>query len=78
MLLRHERSFSRTFVRIRRHREFRTHGTVFHHSVPKPMRDADPATTGTTAYVLESQLSATRGPPPAKPFKATGVEVGKP
>jgi hypothetical protein len=38
---------------------------------------------GTTAYVLEGQLSAMRGPPggtppPAKPFKATGVEVGKP
>jgi sugar lactone lactonase YvrE len=38
---------------------------------------------GTTAYVLEGQLGAMRGPPsgtppPAKPFKATGVEVGKP
>lgn len=38
---------------------------------------------GTTAYVLEGQLGAMRGPPggtppPAKPFKATGVAVGKP
>jgi len=38
---------------------------------------------GSTAYVLEGQLGAMRGPPggtppPAKPFKATGVEVGKP
>jgi sugar lactone lactonase YvrE len=40
---------------------------------------------GTTAYVLEAQLSAfmrgpnaTGEPPPTKPFKATAVEVGKP
>ena len=38
---------------------------------------------GTTAYVLEGQLGAMRGPPggtppPAKPFRATAVEVGKP
>jgi sugar lactone lactonase YvrE len=38
---------------------------------------------GTTGYVLEGQLGAMRGPPggtppPAKPFKATAVEVGKP
>ncbi len=40
---------------------------------------------GTTAYVLEAQLSAfMRGPnapaepPPTKPFKATAVQVGKP
>ncbi len=38
---------------------------------------------GTTADVLEGQLGAMRGPPggappPAKPFKATAVEVGKP
>jgi hypothetical protein len=40
---------------------------------------------GTTAYVLEAQLSAfmrppgsTTPPPPTKPFKATAVQVGKP
>ena len=38
---------------------------------------------GTTGYVLEGQLGGMRGPPgsappPSKPFKATGVEVGKP
>ena len=39
---------------------------------------------GKTAYVLEGQLAGMRGPPPggaappAKPFKATSVEVGKP
>lgn len=34
---------------------------------------------GTTAYVLEGQLSAMRKPDaPAKPFHATAVEVGKP
>ncbi len=38
---------------------------------------------GTTAYVLEGQLAAMFGPPggtppPAKPFRATAVEVGKP
>jgi sugar lactone lactonase YvrE len=38
---------------------------------------------GTTGYVLEGQLGAMRAPPggtppPAKPFKATAVEVGKP
>jgi sugar lactone lactonase YvrE len=40
---------------------------------------------GTTAYVLEGQLAAFMGrpgagtePPPAKPFKATAVQVGKP
>jgi hypothetical protein len=38
---------------------------------------------GQTAYVLEGQLAGMRGPPggtppPAKPFKATAVEVGKP
>jgi streptogramin lyase len=38
---------------------------------------------GTTAYVVEGQLSLIRGAPsnppaPAKPFKATAVEVGKP
>jgi sugar lactone lactonase YvrE len=37
---------------------------------------------GTTAYVLEGQLGAMRGPAagtaPAKPFHATAVEVGKP
>lgn len=35
---------------------------------------------GTTAYVLEAQLAAMRGPPgtPVKPFHATAVEVGKP
>ena len=35
---------------------------------------------GTTGYVLEAQLAAMRAPPgtPAKPFKATAVEVGKP
>jgi sugar lactone lactonase YvrE len=38
---------------------------------------------GTTAYVLEGQLGAMRGPPggappPTKPYKATAVEVGKP
>ncbi len=39
---------------------------------------------GTTAYVLEAQFASLRppqggaAPPPAKPFKATAVEVGKP
>ena len=38
---------------------------------------------GTTAYVVEGQLSVLRAPPgtppaPPKPFKATAVEVGKP
>ena len=35
---------------------------------------------GTTAYVLEAQFAAMRGPNPVpvKPFKATAVEVGKP
>lgn len=35
---------------------------------------------GTTGYVLEAQLAAMRAPAgtPAKPFKATAVEVGKP
>ncbi len=41
---------------------------------------------GTTAYVLEGQLAAMMGPPPApgtppppsKPYKATAVEVGRP
>jgi streptogramin lyase len=41
---------------------------------------------GTTGYVLEGQLAAMMGPPPAagaapaapKPYKATAVEVGKP
>jgi hypothetical protein len=35
---------------------------------------------GTTAYVLEGQLSALRGSPdtPTKPFHATSVNVGKP
>jgi hypothetical protein len=39
---------------------------------------------GTTGYVLEAQFASMRPPqgggaPPApKPFKATGVEVGKP
>jgi sugar lactone lactonase YvrE len=35
---------------------------------------------GTTAYVLEGQFAAMRGPNPVpvKPFKATAVEVGKP
>ncbi len=36
---------------------------------------------GTTAYVLEGQLAASRGAPPpgpAKPYKATAVDVGKP
>ncbi len=41
------------------------------------------AVVGTTAYVLEGQLSGMRRPPgaaaaPPKPFKATAVEVGKP
>lgn len=35
---------------------------------------------GTTAYVVEAQFAAMRGPNPVpvKPFKATAVEVGKP
>ena len=36
---------------------------------------------GTTAYVVEGQFAAMRGgpnAPPAKPFRATAVEVGKP
>jgi hypothetical protein len=41
------------------------------------------ALVGTTAYVIESQFAAMRtrpgtAPPPAKPFAATAVEVGKP
>ncbi len=43
------------------------------------------AVVGTTAYVLEGQLSGMRRAPaggaeapPPKPFKATAVEVGKP
>lgn len=53
-----------------------------------PLQEGDPdgavsvTVVGTTAYVLEGQLSALFGPPDpqrvSKPFHATPVEVGNP